>query len=65
MTGLFGGGGRGAGPPPPDIKPPTVMPDPDKEELEREQFRKLSAKRKRSTTRQGTIIGDEGSETLG
>lgn len=63
MTGLFNGGGRAAAPDPPEIKPPTVMPDPDKEELQKEEFRKLSAARRRTSTRANTIIGD--GDTLG
>lgn len=47
----------------PEIKPPTVMPDPDKEQLDKEEFRKLSEKRRRTSTRANTIIGD--GETLG
>jgi hypothetical protein len=63
MGALLGGGGRAAPPPVPEIKPPTVMPDPDKEALDREEFRKLSAARRRTSTRANTIIGD--GETLG
>ena len=63
MGTLFSGAPRADAGPAPEIKPPTVMPDPDKEELQREEFRKLSAARRRTTTRANTIIGD--GETLG
>ena len=63
MGALFGGAPRAAPAEVPEVKPPTIMPDPDKETLEKEEFRKLSAARRRTSTRQNTIIGD--GETLG
>ena len=63
MGTLFSGAPRADAGPARERPPPTVMPDPDKEELQREEFRKLSAARRRTTTRANTIIGD--GETLG
>ena len=63
MGTLFGGAPRASAGEPPEIKPPTVMPDPDKQQLDKEEFRKLSEKRRRTSTRANTIIGD--GETLG
>lgn len=61
MGDLFSGAPRASAGDPPEIKPPTVMPDPDKEKLEKEKFRELAEKRSRTSTRANTIIG----ETLG
>ncbi len=63
MGSLFSAPPRADAGPAPEIKPPTVMPDPDKEQLDKEEFRKLSEKRRRTSTRANTIIGD--GETLG
>ena len=58
IASVFGSGGRTAQPTP-ELKPPTVMPDPDKEALENAAFRKLSRARSKATTRSSTILGDD------
>ena len=62
MTSLFGGG-RVAAPPVPELKAPTVMPDPDDEAQKNAEFRKLSRARGRATTRASTILGDDSDGT--
>jgi hypothetical protein len=63
MGNIFGGGGQRAQAQMPEIKPPTIMPDPDKEAQKNEEFRKLSRARSRATTRANTILGDDSDGT--
>jgi hypothetical protein len=57
------GGGSVAQPQMPELKAPTVMPDPDEEAQKNAEFRKLSRARSRATTRASTILGDDSDGT--
>ena len=58
MGSLFSSPPRADAGPAPEVKPPTVMPDPDKEQLDKEEFRKLSENFELCVTGLGFVRSD-------